>query len=109
MEKEPIHMSLNNSKKLMEMRELKVGLDRGQVEYSQVQVKERVRGEQAVETQIWGKTQDVEASISMVCSQKKERNLTGTENYSILKQYVVYILLILKQYQTNSMIRNRFS
>lgn len=36
MEKEPTHMSLNNSKKLMEMRELKVGLDRGQVEYSQV-------------------------------------------------------------------------
>ena len=36
MEKEPTHMSLNNSKKLMEMRELKVGLDRRQVEYSQV-------------------------------------------------------------------------
>lgn len=45
----------------------------------------------------------------MVCSQKEERNLTGTENYFILKQYVVYILFILKQYQTNSMIRNRFS
>lgn len=33
MEKEPIHVSLNNLKKLMEMRELKVGHDREQVEY----------------------------------------------------------------------------
>lgn len=33
MEKEPIHVSLNNLEKLMEMRELKVGLDKGQAEY----------------------------------------------------------------------------
>ena len=45
----------------------------------------------------------------MICSQKEECNPTGTENYFISKQYIVYILFILKQYQTNNMIRNRVS
>lgn len=36
MENETIRVGLNNLKRLMEMRELKVGLDRGQVESQQV-------------------------------------------------------------------------
>lgn len=36
MEKETIHMGWNNLKRFMEVRELRVGLDRGQVDSGQV-------------------------------------------------------------------------
>ena len=39
MEKETIRVGLNNLKRLMQMRELKVGLDRGQVDSQKVQVR----------------------------------------------------------------------
>lgn len=83
MEKEKIHTGLNNLKKLMEVRELKVGFDSGQAEPGLVQVRERVGGEQDEQIQMWGKAQHVEASVSMVCPEKEECNLTATGNHCI--------------------------